>query len=135
MNLLRAIQKFQLFVILELRKIMVVDDNASFRRLIVSALKNLAGEFVECDHGERAMAYYESHLPEFVIMDLEMEGTDGMTATRLIKSRFPHARILILSQHEDADLRLEAEAAGACGYVVKDDLFKVRQFIETQIKS
>jgi CheY-like chemotaxis protein len=117
---------------LELNKIMVVDDNASFRQLMVTMLTSTAREYIECSEGRDAVACYGRHRPELVLMDLEMKGMDGITATRQIKSQFPEAKVLIISQHDDPDLRAEAERAGACGYVVKDDLLAVKRFIETQ---
>jgi len=58
-----------------------------------------------------------------------MTPMDGMTATRHILQMFPEARIMIVTQIDHARLRSAAQQAGACGYVLKDNLLDVRRFL------
>jgi DNA-binding NarL/FixJ family response regulator len=62
-------------------------------------------------------------------MDIEMKGMDGITATREITRAFPGARVIIVTQHNDEMLRAAASAAGACGYVPKENLLAIRELI------
>jgi DNA-binding NarL/FixJ family response regulator len=62
-------------------------------------------------------------------MDIEMKVMDGLTALSRIKARYPEARVLIVSQYDDPDLRAKAQMAGARAYFLKDNLAKLRQFI------
>jgi DNA-binding NarL/FixJ family response regulator len=62
-------------------------------------------------------------------MDWEMR-TDGLTATRRIIKAHPEARILIVTQHDDAELREMAIKAGARGFVLKDDLLALGSFLQ-----
>jgi DNA-binding NarL/FixJ family response regulator len=62
-------------------------------------------------------------------MDISMVTMDGMTATRRILQMFPAARIVIVTQYDDARLRSAARQAGACGYVLKNNLLDVRRFL------
>lgn len=55
---------------------------------------------------------------------------DGITATRRIVQTFPTARIVIVTHYDDVRLRNAAREAGACGYVLKDNLIEVRRFFE-----
>lgn len=48
-------------------------------------------------------------------MDIEMKRMDGITATRAIRHLFPEARIVIVSKHNDEQIREAARKAGACG--------------------
>jgi len=57
---------------------------------------------------------------------------DGITATRQIRASDPTARIIIVTQYDEADLREEAKAAGACGYVRKENLLEVVQLLEEE---
>lgn len=110
-------------------KLMIVEDNDQMRRLIKSIVARLADAVYECSDGSEALAVYAIHHPDWVLMDLEMPVMDGITATRQIKAAFPDAHICIVTQHNDAQSREAAFAAGADEYVIKDDLVAVRRVL------
>jgi DNA-binding NarL/FixJ family response regulator len=56
------------------------------------------------------------------LMDLRMKPVDGLRATAEIKARLPEIRVIIVSQDDDAGLRAKAARAGACAYVLKENL-------------
>jgi DNA-binding NarL/FixJ family response regulator len=62
-------------------------------------------------------------------MDWEMKRMDGLEATRRIVKNYPNARIVIVTQHSDAELRAAAAEAGAAGYMLKDDLINLRRLL------
>ncbi|MDQ2949030.1 MAG: response regulator transcription factor [Acidobacteriota bacterium] len=105
--------------------ILIVEDNASVRRLIRVVVGDLADSVFECADGMDAMAAYDEHRPDFVLMDIEMKRLDGIQATRRIVAGWPAAKIIVLSNHDDAGLREAAEKAGACGYVRKENLLEI----------
>jgi DNA-binding NarL/FixJ family response regulator len=72
---------------------------------------------------------YRTYLPRLVLMDIAMEGIDGLKASRILKREFPSARIVIVSQYTDQVLREEAEAVGVIGYVTKDNLDPLKEFL------
>jgi DNA-binding NarL/FixJ family response regulator len=55
-------------------------------------------------------------------MDIAMETLDGLAATRALVAMDAAARVVILTNFDGADLRAAARAAGASGYVLKDNL-------------
>jgi CheY-like chemotaxis protein len=112
--------------------IMIVDDSAAVRRAIRLVVKDLAGQIHECEDGSKALAAYQEHLPDWVLMDIRMRETDGLTATRQIKAVFPDARIIVVTVCKGADMREAARIAGACGYVVKDNLLELRQLLKNR---
>jgi DNA-binding NarL/FixJ family response regulator len=63
------------------------------------------------------------------LMDWEMNEMDGITATKQIIKNFPKANILLVTQYDDDILRIAAKEAGACGYVLKDDLSALRKIV------
>ena len=102
------------------RKFLVVDDHAAFRQTIRAFLPE--GVITECDNGPEALACYEKDRPDWVLMDIEMPGMDGLTVTRILKQRFPEARVLIVTNHPGEDVRAVAVAVGACGLLAKESL-------------
>ena len=104
---------------------MIVDDNKTIRQLIRRFVGPGRNKFVECENGREAIEAYRLHRPDWVLMDVMMEGIDGLTATREIKDAFPEAKIVIITSYDDDDLRQTAAEAGACGYVLKENLMEV----------
>ncbi len=72
--------------------------------------------------GAEALDAYHRCLPDWVLMDIEMEEVDGITATREILLSYPRARVVIVSKYADDQTREAARKAGACGYVLKENL-------------
>ena len=111
-------------------KVLIVDDCAQMRQAIRLTVQDLAREILEAEDGGTAIAAYLQHKPDWVTMDLSMSPVDGLTAVRAIRSRDSHARILIVTVHNIKAFREAARLAGASGYVLKDDLGKIRDEID-----
>ena len=58
--------------------------------------------------------------PDLVLMDLKMPITNGVEATRQIKSQFPNVKVLVLTTYDDDEWVFNAIQAGASGYLLKD---------------
>jgi CheY-like chemotaxis protein len=110
-------------------KILIVDDSAAMRRAIKLVLKGLAVQTHECSDGSEAVVEYAVHLPDWVLMDIRMKETDGLTAIRQIRTVFPDARIIVVTISKGDDMREAARSAGACAFVVKDNLLELRQIL------
>ena len=108
--------------------VLIVDDNPSMRQAIRYFLGDLA-DFHECSDGAQAVDIYRLLRPDWVLMDVRMPIVDGIAATRQIIAADSKARILIVTDYDDKHLRSAASNAGACGYVLKDDLFSLRQLL------
>ena len=108
-----------------------MDDNDAVRRLIASILRHLAEEIRECADGADALAAYETLRPDLVLMDIRMKQVDGIQATKQIRAAHPTARIVIVSDYDDAELRKAALQAGAFDYRLKDDLTDLIQLVDT----
>ena len=105
-------------------RIMLVDDHAvvraGVRRLLEQDTRFLV--VAECDSGERAYQQYGEHLPDITVIDLSMPGMGGMEAIGRIIARYPTAKLLVLSMHENAAFASQALKAGAKGYLSKNSL-------------
>lgn len=104
-------------------KTLLVDDHA----LVLEGLKHfLDFQGIEvvgtARSGVEAPMQYEMHEAEIdvVLMDIQMEGCDGIEATRMIKKEYPEAMVVMLTASEDEETLLAAMQAGAEGYLLKD---------------
>lgn len=109
--------------------ILIVENSAPVRRMIRGLVAPLAEQIFECADGSEAVAAYELYHPDWVLMDIEMEKMDGLTATQAIHTSDPQARIAIVTSYDDDDLRAKADASGACAYIIKDELYKLRALL------
>lgn len=110
-------------------RLLVVEDNAAMRQMIRKLVGDLTDSITECSDGSEALAAYRACRPEWVLMDLRMKEMDGLAATRQIIADFPEARIVIVTDLDDNGLRTAARRAGACAYVVKENLLELRQLL------
>ena len=106
-------------------KVLLVDDNQKFRQFLRQFLPASVDEIYECADGNQAFALYTEYRPEWVLMDWQMPNMNGITAVREIIAEFPNANICMVTAFNDEEIRLEALAAGALGFVVKDQLFEL----------
>ena len=82
--------------------------------------------------GSEAVAAYAAqqfNSGDRVLMDLHMPGVDGLEATRRLCAAFPDAQVIIVTQYGDSHLREAATQAGACGYVLKENLLELRRLL------
>ena len=107
-------------------RLLIADDNPSMRQMIRTIIQPVAEEIFECEDGREAVETYQQIDPDWVLMDFEMPRLDGLEAIRQIIERNPQAQILLITQHDDDDLRIAAKEAGATAMVLKDNLFDLR---------
>jgi DNA-binding NarL/FixJ family response regulator len=110
-------------------KVLIVEDNQMMRKMIRRMVSDVADQISECNDGAAACEMYSRERPDWVLMDIEMGEVNGLSATRQIKAEYPEARVVIVTNYDDACLREGAREAGACGYVLKEDLTVLRQMI------
>lgn len=103
-------------------RVVVVDDHELLRATIRNLLLSVQDmEWVgEAADGADAVALVEATRPDVVLMDLSMPGTDGLSATRSIRSSCPFARVLVLTSSTDPDHEALSFAAGASAVITKD---------------
>ncbi len=105
-------------------RVLVVDDHAPLRRLMVDVLSEAEGITVVgecCDGGEVVDAVLRTR-PDVVLMDVSMPGTDGIEATRRLLAVRPRSRVLLLTASSSADSFQEARPPGAVGWMSKADV-------------
>lgn len=103
-------------------RLVVADDHKIVREGLRSLLEREPGIDVaaEADNGREAMKLAVELKPDVVLMDLSMPDMNGIEATRRIAEAPGGSRVLALSMHSDKRFVVEALAAGAKGYLLKD---------------
>lgn len=108
-------------------RILLADDNAAFRRCLGDILDRQPGLAVvgQAESGQQAVAAMQScasgSAPDLVLLDVEMPGLGGPEAARELRALNPRVPLLALSSYDDAAFVEAMLAAGANGYVCKDD--------------
>lgn len=110
-------------------KFLIADDSPQMRRLMRTLLDDMAAAVYECASGNEAVRIYFETRPDWVLMDLHMNDGDGLTATREILERDSAARIVIVTQFDEEELRKAAAEAGAAAYMLKENLLTIRRFL------
>jgi DNA-binding NarL/FixJ family response regulator len=83
----------------------------------------------ECSDGRQALAAFQEYRPDIVLMDVQMPDMDGLTATKQIRDLEPSACIVMVTDHDDDDLRKAAAEAGASDYLLKQDLMNLSEVL------
>ncbi len=103
-------------------RVLITDDHDLVRTglkffLLASDDLELVGEAAS---GEEALQQCDRVHPDVVLMDIMMPGMNGVTATRIIRERWPHIRVITLTNFQEPGLVQEALQAGATGYLLKN---------------
>jgi DNA-binding NarL/FixJ family response regulator len=103
-------------------RVVIADDHALYREGLARLLRKFDIEVVgEAPDGEAAVRIVERTAPDVVLLDLRMPGVSGLEATRRLSDRAVPSPVIVLSVSAEESDVTEAIAAGASGYVLKDE--------------
>lgn len=102
----------------DLPRMLVVDDDAKIRHLVVSYLRSEGWEVAEADDGEGAVRMVRERRPDLVILDVVMPGMDGIEALRQIRTFSDTYVIMLTARAEETD-KLIGLSVGADDYLTK----------------
>lgn len=74
----------------------------------------------EAGNGKEAVALCENHIYDLVVLDIRMPEMNGLEAARIIRSRWPKTKVLMLTTFNDDQYAVEALKCGASGYMLKE---------------
>lgn len=101
--------------------VIIADDHGVVRsglRALLSTVDQIEVVAVAAT-GTEAVSLVDQHLPDVVLMDVQMPDGDGIEATRTITARHPSVAVLMLTMYDDDDTVFAALRAGARGYLLK----------------
>ena len=105
-------------------RILLIDDNTAFLGAATKFLNSLAGVAVvaRATSAAEGLARAAELMPDLVLMDVVMPGMNGLKAVSLVKQGADAPKTVIVTLHDTEAYRSAARAAGADGFIVKDDL-------------
>lgn len=103
-------------------RVLIADDRTDFLRGLALVLST--AERIEvvglAENGEEAIARALELIPDVVLMDVQMPGTSGIEAARVISQLVPIAQIVMLTSSDEEDDVYDAIRGGASGYLLKE---------------
>ena len=102
--------------------VLIADDQRLMREGLATLLA-LAPDIRivgQAGDGAEAIELARQLRPAVVLMDIQMPGVDGVSATRAIRSTLPNTQVIILTTFDDDEYLVSGLRAGACGYLLKD---------------
>jgi len=108
---------------MNLYRIILADDHTMFRKGIKRILEERTEIDIvgEADDGLKLLNILEEETTNMVILDISMPNLGGIATAKETKYRYPNTKVLILSMHNDKEYLQHAMAAGADGYLLKND--------------
>lgn len=103
-------------------KIAIADDYKIYRdglKLCLSADNNLQFIF-EVENGEELMKLLEEQQPDVILMDLKMPLLDGVESTKLIRQKYQHIKVLVITMYDSDKFIIHLMESGANGYLLKN---------------
>jgi len=105
-----------------MKKILIVDDSPTMRRMVIASLRNINGiTFDEASNGLEAIEHLALSPVDLMLLDLNMPDMHGMDVVRFMKEhqKYRVIPIIILTTRGDDSGRVEALEAGAVLYLTK----------------
>ena len=108
-------------------KILIVDDHSVVRQGLMQLI-NYESDLEVCAMAEntsQALNFIEKQPIDLAVVDISLNGKNGLELTEKIKAKWPTLPVLILSLHNESHCIISAFEVGASGYVTKDEATKM----------
>jgi two-component system, NtrC family, nitrogen regulation response regulator NtrX len=101
------------------RRVLVVDDEKGIREALRQLLEYEKIEVQACASGSEALQRYAEFRPHLVLLDVKMQGMDGLETLRQVRELDPHAQVVMISGHGSIQTAVEATQLGAYDFLEK----------------
>lgn len=102
-----------------LKRILLVDDEPSIRKVIGITLKDMGYSVLEAASGTEGKEIFLREHPPVVLSDIRMPGMDGLDLLRAIKAESPETEVILISGHSDMHVAVEGLRLDACDFITK----------------
>ncbi len=101
------------------RKVLLIDDDASLRRVTEYSLQSAGFQVVTATDGEQGLSCFHEEAPEVVITDMQMPGLSGYDVLQQIKAENPDTLVIVITAFGSVEKAVEAMRQGAHDYITK----------------
>lgn len=102
-----------------MRKLLVVDDEHDICEFVENFFRERGFHVFTALNGEEAISIVRKERPDIILLDIKMQGMDGIAALKHIKEIDRNSKVIMVTALEDQDKMNEAYRLGACDYITK----------------
>ncbi len=118
-----------------MKSVWIVDDDESIRWVLKKALERENIALKSFSSADEALVALETETPQVMVSDIRMPGTSGLHLLEVVKNRFPHLPIVVMTAFSDLDSAVSAFQGGAFDYLAKPfDLAKAVDLVKRALK-
>jgi len=110
-------------ILIDMIRLAIIEDNTDYRNTLSKILqRNTEIQVIhELDNCTEMIPYFESNVPDVVVMDIDLPEISGIEGVWQLKQKWPDMKVLMLTVFEEANKIFGAIKAGANGYLLKKD--------------
>jgi two-component system, cell cycle response regulator DivK len=107
-------------------RVLIVEDNPVNMKLALLVLETSGHQVLQATNAQDGLDAARTHLPEVILMDIQLPGMDGLSAARILKedSHTSHIKIIALTAFAMKGDEAKMRTAGCDGYVAKPIRYK-----------
>jgi two-component system response regulator (stage 0 sporulation protein F) len=118
----------------EAKKILIVDDQAGVRRLLVEMFKEDGYITLVAANGYEAVELVRKEPPDLVLLDMKMPGIDGVETLRQIREIDQEIKVVMMTAYGELELVQQSIALGAAEHITKPfDINSLREKIKSKL--
>ena len=119
-----------------MHKLLVVDDEQDICDFVQNFFRERGFQVFTALNGDEALSIAKRENPELVLLDIKMQGMDGIAVLKHLKETNKNLKVIMVTALEDQDKMNEACRLGACDYITKPlVLDHLEQAVEKQLKT
>jgi len=116
-------------------KILVIDDEATIRKVFIKLLAQEKYKVFTASNGKKGIEITKKEKPDLIILDLKMEGLDGIETLKRIKKFNKHVIVIVLTAYGTMETASGAMKLGAHDFIAKPfDIAKIRISIKKALE-
>ncbi len=100
-------------------RVLFVDDETDFLETILKRMQKRGVAAFGAHSGEQALSWLQQQTADIVVLDVRMQGIDGIQTLRSVKSAHPLIEVIMLTGHASLEIAREGMQLGAFDYLMK----------------
>jgi DNA-binding NtrC family response regulator len=100
-------------------RVLFVDDEADFLETVLKRMQKRGVAAFGARSGEQALSWLQQQTADIVVLDVRMQGIDGIQTLRAVKSAHPLIEVIMLTGHASLEIAREGMQLGAFDYLMK----------------